>query len=55
MILLRLELDAVREEFYNLPEVEKQIIFFNIHRQSKQIKEIINETLTQTAVNNATL
>jgi len=45
MILLKVELDVVREEFYDLPEVEKQIIFLNVHRQSKQIKEIIRATL----------
>jgi len=45
MILLKVELEMTREEFYDLPEVEKQIIFLNVHRQSKQIKEIIRDTL----------
>jgi len=46
MILLRVEVDVVKEEFYDLPEVEKQIIFLNVHRQSKQIKEVIKATLS---------
>jgi len=46
MVLLRVEVDVVKEEFYDLPEVEKQIIFLNVHRQSKQIKEVIKATLS---------
>jgi len=46
MILFRVEVDVVREEFYDLPEVEKQIIFLNVHRQAKQIKEVIRSTLS---------
>ena len=45
MILLKVELELTREEFYDLPEVEKQIIFLNVHAQTKQIKEIIRDTL----------